>query len=156
MVVWEVILGKKISNCLSALISSVLYITLQHLWLHCNELWSKSVLGKARLLHGSCRRKGYVSMREFCQVLDHSFDAPELANTIQKLLDRITVALIPNRCIRLACRAHCACRASVGLVIPLFCLPVVILCDLYFFSCLMCLYLIRSWFCPSCLLFNCH
>lgn len=44
--------------------------------------------------------------------------------------------------------------APIGLLLVWpCCFSMVIPCDLHFFSCLMCSYLIRSWFCPSCLLF---
>lgn len=93
-------------------------------------------------------------MREFFQVLNHSIDAPELANMVQKLPDHITVALSPSQYIRLACGSYCTHQASVGLAMLLFCLPRVILYDIHFFCCLMCSYLIMSCFCPSCLLFK--
>ena len=42
------------------------------------------------------KKKRYVSMKEFCWVLNPLIDTPELANRVQKLPDYIIVALSPG------------------------------------------------------------
>lgn len=153
VVVWEGIL-RKISNCLSGLVSHILHSSQQHLWLHCNELWPKSS-SESQASQQSCKRKGHhesvLSAHESFLVL-LSWQTQSESYLSASLLWLWVQASTSVSHVVLAAPY----RASVGLAMLVLCLSLVILYGLHFPPYLMHLCLIRPWFCSCCLLSKYH